>query len=51
MMIDRLGDEADNHAEAEWIKVYGAVFGKEDKAAEIYDKYVKEVKKKAKDDQ
>ena len=47
MIIDRSADEADNYGEAEWIKVYGAVFGKEKEAEAAFDKFKKDNKKKA----
>ena len=52
MIIDRSGDEKTNYAEAEWIKVYGAIYGCEDKAEKIFDDFVKDNKeeKKAKDE-
>ena len=45
MMIDRSDDEKTNYASAEWIKVYGAVFGKDQEAGIIFDKYVADNKK------
>ena len=45
MMIDRSDDEKTNYASAEWIKVYGAVFGKDKEAGIIFDKYVADNKK------
>ena len=52
MIIDRSGDEKTNYAETEWIKVYGVIYGCEDKADKIFDDFVKDNKeeKKAKDE-
>ena len=44
MIIDRSKDEKTNYGTAEWIKVYGAVFGKEAEAAKIVDDYIAENK-------
>lgn len=41
LIVDRGGDEATNFGEAEWIKVYGVIFGEEKAAADYYDKYLK----------
>ena len=40
MIIDRSEDEETNYGSAEWVKVYGAVFGKEAEAKADFDKYV-----------
>lgn len=45
MLVDRSGDEASNYAEAEWIKVYGAIYGEEEKAAAAFEKFTKDNKK------
>ena len=52
MIIDRSGDEKTNYAETEWVKVYGVIYGCEDKADKIFDDFVKDNKeeKKAKDE-
>ena len=47
MLVDRSDDEADTYAEAEWIKVYGVIYGQEEKAMQAFEKYTKENKKKA----
>ena len=41
VFIDRSIDEEDELAQAEWLKVYGAIFGCEDKAEEIYAELTK----------
>ena len=41
VFIDRSGDEKDELAQAEWLKVYGAIFGCEDKAEDIYAELTK----------
>ena len=38
MLIDRSGDEVNDLAKAEWIKVYGVLLGEEEKADAIYQK-------------
>ena len=45
VMVDRSQNEASNYGEAEWIKVYGAIFGEEEAASQAFDKYVKDNKK------
>lgn len=45
VMIDRSGDEKEKLAKAEWIKVYGALFGCQKEAKAIFDQYVKDSKK------
>lgn len=45
VMADRSQNETTNYGEAEWIKVYGAIFGEEKAAGEAFDKYVKANKK------
>ena len=51
VFVDRSDDEASAYAQAEWIKVYGAVFGQEEKAEQIFREYVKSHKnKKTKND-
>lgn len=37
MFVDRSADEEEELAQREWIKVYGALFGCEEKAAELFD--------------
>ncbi len=44
LIIDRGGDEATTYGQAEWIKIYGVIFGEEKAAADYYDKYLKENK-------
>lgn len=46
LLIDRSENEKTNYAQEEWIKVYGAIFGTEDKADQAFDKYVKKHKEK-----
>ena len=46
MLIDRSGDEKSTYAAAEWIKVYGAVFGQEDKAEAAYKAFTDKNKNK-----
>lgn len=41
VFIDRSIDEKDELAQAEWLKVYGAIFGCEDKAEDIYAELIK----------
>ena len=41
VFIDRSSDEKDELAQAEWLKVYGAIFGCEDKAEDIYAELTK----------
>lgn len=45
LIIDRCGDEKGKLAKAEWIKVYGALFGCQKEAKAIFDQYVKDCKK------
>ena len=45
VIIDRSGDEEEKLAKAEWIKVYGALFGCQKEAKAIFDQYVKDNKK------
>jgi hypothetical protein len=44
VLIDRSIHEEEELARAEWIKVYGVLFGCEDLANEIFDNMVKEAK-------
>ena len=44
-VFDRSEDEKSELAKAEWIKVYGAVFGKSEEAEKLFDAKVKEAKK------
>ncbi len=46
MIVDRAPQEKTNYGKAEWIKVYGAIYGQEKKARQIYEKYIKEHKEK-----
>ena len=48
MIIDRSAQEEDELAQAEWIKVYGALFGCEEQADKIFEKKVKEAEKNEK---
>lgn len=41
MIVDRSSDEKTNYGTAEWIKVYGAVYGEEDKAKSLFEEYIK----------
>lgn len=41
MMVDRSADEKTELGQYEWIKVYGALFGCEDKTTELFEKAVK----------
>ena len=45
VIVGRSADEASKIANAEWIKVYGAIYGKEKAAGELFDKYVKDYSK------
>lgn len=46
LIIDRSADEKSELAKAEWLKVYGAVFGCSKKTDQLYNKAVKAVKSK-----
>lgn len=48
VIIDRSAQEEDELAQAEWIKVYGALFGCEEQADKIFEKKVKEAEKNEK---
>lgn len=48
LIIDRSADEKSELAKAEWLKVYGAVFGCRKKTDQLYNKAVKAVKSKTK---
>lgn len=48
LIIDRSADEKSELAKAEWLKVYGAVFGCSRKTDQLYNKAVKAVKSKTK---
>ena len=48
VVIDRSAQEEEELAQAEWIKVYGALFGCDDEAKKIFDEKVKEAKKNGK---
>ena len=45
VVVDRSQHEATNYGDAEWIKVYGAIYGEEETAGQVFDKYVKDNKK------
>ena len=45
VIVDRSAQEEDELGQAEWIKVYGVLFGCEDEANEIFEKLVKEAEK------
>ena len=45
VLIDRSAQEEDELAQAEWVKVYGALFGCEEEAGKIFDEQVKEAGK------
>ena len=42
MLVDRSDDEEEELAKKEWVKVYGVLFGCEEKAAELFDAFVAE---------
>ena len=44
-IFDRSKDEKSELAEAEWVKVYGAVFGKSEEAKKLFDAKVKKAEK------
>ena len=46
LIIDRSAAEKDELGKAEWVKVYGAVYGCQKKAKEVYDDEAKEIEKK-----
>ncbi|MBQ5954739.1 MAG: hypothetical protein IJL49_02080 [Firmicutes bacterium] len=48
VIIDRSAAEEEELAQAEWIKVYGALFGCEEEADKIFEKKVKEAEKNGK---
>ena len=48
LIIDRSGDEKTELAKAEWLKVYGAVFGCSKKTDKLYNKVVKAAESKKK---
>lgn len=48
LIIERSADEKSELAKAEWLKVYGAVFGCSKKTDQLYNKAVKAVKSKTK---
>ena len=41
MLVDRSADEKIDLAKAEWLKVYGVIFGCEDQANELFQQMVK----------
>ena len=45
VIVDRSAQEEDDLAKAEWIKVYGALFGCEEEADKIFEEIVKEADK------
>jgi len=51
VMVDRAQNEATNYGDAEWIKVYGAIYGEEEAASQAFDKYVKDNKKEKVEDE
>lgn len=44
MLMDRSADEEEELAQKEWVKVYGALFGCEEKVAELFDAACKDAK-------
>lgn len=46
MIVDRSADEKDDLAKAEWIKVYGVIFGCEDQANALYEEVVQQAGEK-----
>ena len=46
MIVDRSADEKDDLAKAEWIKVYGVIFGCEEQAENLYNKAVQQAGEK-----
>jgi hypothetical protein len=46
MLVDRADAEKSNYAKAEWIKVYGAIYGEDDLAKKVFQKYMKDHKEK-----
>ena len=46
VLADRQEHEKTNYASAEWIKVYGAIYGKAEEAEKAFDEYVKNNDKK-----
>ena len=44
LIIDRSGDEENEIGRYEWIKVYGTLFGMEDKAEELFQKTADQMK-------
>ena len=49
VIVDRSQNEATNYGDAEWIKVYGAIYGEEETADNAFDHFVKENKKNKKE--
>ena len=45
VIVDRSAQEEDELGQAEWIKVYGALYGCEEEAAKIFEKIVEEAEK------
>ena len=48
VIIDRSADEKEKLAKAEWIKVYGVLFGCEDKAEQLFEQMVNQSKDQSK---
>ena len=46
VIVDRSAQEKDELAQAEWIKVYGVIYGCEDEANKVFDELVKKADKK-----
>ena len=46
MIVDRSADEKDDLAKAEWIKVYGVIFGCEEQTEDLYNKAVQQAGEK-----
>ena len=50
VIVDRSRNEETKYGDAEWVKVYGAIYGSEEAAAQAFDKYVKDNKKDNKEE-
>ena len=48
VIVDRSADEKEKLAKAEWIKVYGVLFGCEDKAEQLFEQMVNQSKDQSK---
>ena len=44
LFVDRMEDEEEEEAKLEWLKVYGVIFDCEEKANEIYEEKLAEIK-------